>query len=316
MPRGVLPHMPAVASRTRTTVVLQKRDLQILDVFRAVRFADTETLATILAPDPFPNAQRLRLRLPKLERCGLLDRPARRVEPNEIQIEDDGRGRGRPQDIWALAQKGADLLELNGDWNRNNRRLRPGAFPHPLAIARIFALLCAEARSGRIQLVSWQGENTFRDRVNADGRILPIVPDATFEIGAAGERSFKAFLEIDNSSEPLTRTDWNQSSAFKKFVGYWTYWRRVLKPRGDGNVVVLTIAKTARAAERLRATAAKADDRQVGSNLFWFTSEEEVASCSQALLYRPIWITAAGQRRTIVPNHTLSTQPALPAVVD
>ena len=308
--------MPATSSSTRATVVLQKRDLQVLDVFRAVRFADTETLATILAPDPFPSAQRLRLRLPKLQRYGLLDRPARKIDPSEIQIEDDGRKRGRPQDIWALAQRGADLLELNGDWNRNNRRLRPGALAHPLAIARIFALLCAEARSGRIQLLNWQGENAFRDRINVNGRILPIVPDATFEIGAAGPRSFKAFLEIDNSTEPLTRTDWNQSSFFKKCAAYWGYWKRILKPRGDGNFVVLTIAKTARAADRLRGTAAKADDHQAGSNLFWFTSDEELLSCSQALLYRPIWTTAAGQSRAIIPNHTLSTQRALPIVVD
>jgi hypothetical protein len=50
-------------------------------------------------------------------------------------LADDIRERGRPQDIWALAQNGARVLELDEtDFNRNNGRLRHSSFAHPLMI--------------------------------------------------------------------------------------------------------------------------------------------------------------------------------------
>lgn len=289
---------------TRRKIAVQKRDLQVLDVFRAVRFADTATLAAILTPHPFPNSQRLRLRLPKLQRLGLIDRPARRITVSEkIEIESESIGRGRPQDIWALAQKGADVLQMPGDWNRNNGRLRPGAFAHPLTIARIFAVLRAAAVKGRIGIESWQGENVFRDRVAVNGMVLPVVPDATFEISTPARKSFRAFLEVDNSTEPLVRRNWDQSSFYKKCVAYQAYWKRVLKPHGEGAIVVLTVARTAEAAERLRATAARVDDGRQGWNLFWFTSEAEMPLAEpERFLFEPIWTTGGGRRWSIFPH--------------
>lgn len=285
------------AETKQVAPIVQKRDLEILDVFRAVRFADTATLAAILTPAPFPNSQRLRLRLPKMERLRLIDRPARRIAgETEFVIEGDKIARGRPQDIWALAQRGADLLRVAGDWNRNNHRLRPGAFAHPLAIARIFALLRVAATRGWIEFESWQGENAFRDRIAVDGRQLPIVPDATFEIGAAGGKRFRAFLEIDNATEPMTRSTFDQSSFMKKCIAYHAYWKRVLRPHGDSGTVVLTVAKTPAGAERLRRTAARIDDGRQGWQLFWFASEQDFSlTTPERFLFEHIWRTCSGE---------------------
>lgn len=300
----MLSALSAASEPTRRKGAVQKRDLQVLDVFRAVRFADTATLAAILTPHPFPNYQRLRLRLPKLQRLGLIDRPARRIKiSEEFEIEGADIGRGRPQDIWALAQKGADVLGLPGDWNRNNGRLRPGAFAHPLAIARIFAVLRAAGARELINIESWRGENTFRDRVAVDGMLLPVVPDATFEISTPARKVFRAFLEVDNSTEPLVRTNWDQSSFYKKCVAYQAYWKRVLKPHGEGAIVVLTVARTPETAERLRATAARVDDGRQGWNLFWFTSEAEIQLGEpERFLFEPIWTTVSGRRWSIFPH--------------
>ena len=293
---------PTTIAARRAKPLIQKRDLEILDVFRAVRFADTATLAAILTPDPFPTAQRLRLRLPRIERLHLIDRPARRLAAAEFVIEGDKPNRGRPQDVWALAQRGADLLQMAGDWNRNNHRLRPGAFAHPLAIARVFALLRVAAARGWIGIETWQGENVFRDRIAVDGRQLPIVPDATFEI-AAGGRRFRAFLEVDNATEPMTRSTFDQSSFLKKCVAYHAYWKRVLRPHGEGETVVLTVAKTPAGAERLRRTAARVDDGTQGWQLFWFASEQDFSIATpDRFLFEHVWRTTSGEAWAIFPR--------------
>ncbi len=295
---------PAANKPTRRNGAIQKRDLQILDVFRAVRFADTATLAAILTPEPFPNPQRLRLRLPKLHRLGLIDRPARRIAVAErIELEDENNKRGRPQDIWALAQKGADALRLPGDWNRNNGRLRPGAFAHPLAIARVFAVLRAVAARDLISIESWQGESVFHARVAVEGRQLPIVPDATFELTAGGGKAFRAFLEVDNGSEPLARSTLDQSSFLKKCIAYHAYWKRVLRPHREGETVVLTVAKTRASAEKLRRTAARVDDGSQGWQLFWFASEQDFSvAAPERFLFDHIWKTTSGATWAIFPE--------------
>jgi len=303
----MLPLLSAANQPTRRKDTVQKRDLYVLDVFRAVRFADTATLAAILTPHPFPNHQRLRLRLPKLHRLGLIDRPARRITvPERIELEDEISKRGRPQDIWALAQKGADVLRLPGDWNRNNGRLRPGAFAHPLTIARIFAVLQAAATREFIGIESWQGENVFHARVAVEGRQLPIVPDATFELTAGSGKAFRAFLEVDNGTEPLTRSTFDQSSFLKKCIAYHAYWKRVLRPHGEGETVVLTVAKTPAGAERLRRTAARVDDGSQGWQLFWFASEQDFSvSAPDRFLFDHIWKTTSGEKWAMFPRPQL-----------
>lgn len=51
------------------------------------------------------------------------------------------RERGRPQDVWALAQRGAEARALAdaADWNRNNGRLRHSSFAHPLMVTQVYA---------------------------------------------------------------------------------------------------------------------------------------------------------------------------------
>jgi hypothetical protein len=281
------------------------RDRAVLALFRAIRFAETRQLEAVFVPDLFPSYKKLRLRLPRLAAAGLLDRPARRIAPEraeQYRLAAEPRTGGRPQDVWALGDAGARLLGLPGQWNRNNGRLRPSAFPHSLMISRVYCALARAERRGLVA-VDWQGENGWRERVRVGGRTLTLVPDATFLLA---ERTTDAeapcFLEADNGTEPLTRTDLEQSSFAGKCALYWTYWNEVLRPQRAG-MIVLTVAKRRDRAEALRQVAARADPtgRGHGSNLFWFTSEEDWTIAEpETFLYAPIWRTPAGERRALL----------------
>src|SRR5690349_16278658 len=90
---------------------LGKRDRELIEWFRDIRFAETRHFIASLTPSVFPTAGVLRRRLWKLSEMGYLDRPARRITKDREQefllTDDEARERGRPQDIWALAQRGA-----------------------------------------------------------------------------------------------------------------------------------------------------------------------------------------------------------------
>jgi hypothetical protein len=294
---------------------LTERDRRVLDFFGAIRFAGTSHLAGALVPDQFPTEEKLRRRLRKLAQMGCLDRPARRISParlSEFEITGEERPRGRPEDIWALAQRGADVLKLPGDWNKNNGRLRSSAFPHRLMISRVYSTLMLAAASGLITLDQWSGENEWRGRVAVDGDSLPLIPDGVFIVSDnRSDAEAMAFLEADNSTEPLRRTTMVQSSFFKKCVAYWQYWNDEIRPRHE-SMIVLTVAKTAERAEALRITAKAVDEEGRGLNLFWFTHEPawEIATPDK-FLYQPIWTTAGGETRALfqVPQAEITATP-------
>jgi hypothetical protein len=233
----------------------------------------------------------------------MLARPARHIRERHVDHFDivaDDRQRGRPQDVWALASRGATHLKLPGDWNKNNGRLHPGAFTHPLMITRVYAALRRAEQLKLIDLEHWTPENSWREKIRIGGVTLPVVPDATFVIGDHGtDREARVMLEVDNHTEPLTRSTYLQSSFNKKTIAYWHYWDQAVRPLGMG-MIVMVIAKRPEWAEALRLTAARVDPHARGLNLFWFASETEwTPGDPDSLLYKPIWHTAGGLRRAL-----------------
>lgn len=292
-------------SRNRQPI-LTERDLKVVDLFRAIRFAETSHLAALLVPDCFPTEEKLRRRLRKLARLRYLDRPARRITAArvpEFAVLDEKRPRGRPEDVWALGQKGADVLRLSGDWNRNNGRLRPTSFVHPLMITRVYATLKVAAAKKAVNLDRWMGESQWRGRINVGGEVLPIVPDAVFLVSDASKaRQELVFLETDNHTMPLERRGFSQRPFRKKCIAYWTYWADELRPQKE-SMLVLTVAKTPERAEALRRTAAHTDSEGRGLNLFWFTSEQDWdLARPERFLCEPIWTTAAGVLAPLLPK--------------
>lgn len=271
-----------------------------MEFFSTIRFAGTSNLAAVLVPAVFPTEEKLRRRLRKLAEARFLDRPARRIARarlDEYRVLDAEKPRGRPEDVWAIAQSGADMLKLKGDWNRNNGRLRPSAFQHPLMITRVYSTLRLAEAKGLIKIEQWVGENGWKGRVRVRGDSLPLVPDAVILVSDnRSDREATIFLETDNSTEPLRRTTMVQSSFFRKCAAYWQYWTDEIRPRHE-TMIVLTVAKTAERAEALRLSARAVDEEGRGLNLFWFADEQAWdALIPEQFLYQPIWTTAAGEQ--------------------
>src|SRR5262249_31566239 len=122
-----------------------------------------------------------RVRLHALATANYLTVPAiRQPEGGAYALADEKRPRGRPAHIWALGQAGATVLRLPGDWNRNNGRLRPSAFAHPLMVTHVRLTLERALRAGLIDLEYFHGENAWRTEVDLDaGRRAAVVPDAS-----------------------------------------------------------------------------------------------------------------------------------------
>jgi len=215
-------------------------------------------------------------------------------------VLDDKRSRGRPEDVWALAQKGADALKLRGDWNRNNARLRPSSFAHPLMVTRVYVTLTMAAEKKLAMLDRWLGESQWRGRIKVDGDVLPLVPDAVFLLSDPERRRQELiFMEADNHTMPLERRSLAHSSFQKKCIAYWQYWADEMRPRKE-TMLVLTIAKTPERAEALRRTAAQTDSEGRGLNVFWFANELAWNMTEpEKILYEPIWTTAAGERQAL-----------------
>jgi len=293
-------HSASGPKRKSPSPRLGERDRAVFEWFRDIRYAETGHFAAVLTPSVFPTEWVLRRRLRKLAQMGYIDRPARRITPEreqEFVLADETRERGRPQDVWALAQRGAEALELADatDWNRNNGRLRHSSFAHPLMISQVYTTVRILAAKEVIGLESWSGENTWRGRITVDGQLLPIVPDAVMVISVPRTgRQIPIFLETDNATEPLRRSAFEQSSFYKKVIAYREYWLKHFRPENDP-MLVWTVAKTPTRAASLRDLTESIDAEQHGMNLFWFSDLTQWnLSAPERLVSAPIWKTATG----------------------
>jgi len=79
----------------------------------------------------------------------------------------------------------------------------------------------------------------------------------------------------------------------KKMRAYWNWWKRGKHTEKFGIKAfrVLTITKTEKRKENLREITKKADDRQRGSLMFWFTSERNYNIQKPESILEPIWQT-------------------------
>lgn len=277
-------------------------------VFADIRFATTAMLKAILVPDPFPSPDAVRLCLPRLERQGVLDRPAefRSVDrASHFVLAGAERRRGRPLDIWGAGKSAPNVPQGNADQRRNNRRLKPGSFEHPLMISHLYTTLRVADQQRLVTLDRWVPENAFQTTVNVEYETLPVQPDATIELTDLedGDRYVFAYVECDTATEPYTRSDLEGSSFLKKALAYQALWQQVFRPKEDP-LLVLIITKTARAAAALAAVPAMIDPRRRGLDFFWFTSIDRWNFTDpQGFLRGPIWTTPSGEERSLLPAH-------------
>jgi len=77
-----------------------------------------------------------------------------------------------------------------------------------------------------------------------------------------------------------------------KMRAYWLWWKQGLsKKKGIESFRVLTITGTEQRKENLRNVTKRADDRQLGSSIFWFASKENYQLKEPKTVLRKIWQT-------------------------
>jgi hypothetical protein len=191
-------------------------------------------------------------------------------------------------------------------WTKQNREAKEPYLAHTLMVNDFLVSLKKATRRTEIEL-DWFCEGEWppdgkrlyaRVRGPRGGTVsIPIRPDAYFTLTfktARGKVARHFFLESDQATMPGKRKGYIGTSIYKKLRGYWT-WHT--KQRAQGRryglpgFIVLTTTTTPERADNLRAIAREADDKQTGSHMFWFTSEDEYLEDPKRIL-KEIWLSA------------------------
>ncbi len=212
--------------------------------------------------------------------------------------------------VYALGDKGADLLadEFGIDrgkikWNEKNKEAKDRHIQHTLMISNF--RICFELALRNLpdtNLLFWEKENPkelkgyvyIRDLQGREFR-APIVPDGFFGIKDAKGKAY-FFIEADQSTMTNAR-------FLKKMIAYWNWWKqgKHTKRFGIKAFRVLIITKTQKRKENLREITKKADERQKGSLMFWFTSEGKYNLEEPGTVLTPIWQTP----KAMIADHSL-----------
>jgi len=264
---------------------LQERDVRIIRLLHDFRFINSDQIKALVNG----SERGILTRLQKLFHHGFLDRPLSQIVYPLI---------GAQKMVYALGDKGADLLaEKFGidrgkiKWNEKNKEAKDRHIQHTLMISHF--RICLELALNNLpgtNLLFWEKENPkeLKDYVyirDLQGREFraPIVPDGFFGIQDQKSKMY-FFIEADQSTMTNAR-------FLKKMKAYWNWWKqgKHTKRFGIKAFRVLTITKTEKRKENLREITKKADDRQRGSLMFWFTSERNYSLQKPESILDAIW---------------------------
>jgi len=264
---------------------LQERDVRIIRLLHDFRFINSDQIQALVNG----SERGILKRLQKLFHHGFLDRPLSQIVYPLI---------GAQKMVYALGDKGADLLaEKFGidrgkiKWNEKNKEAKDRHIQHTLMISHF--RICLELALNNLpgtNLLFWEKENPkeLKDYVyirDLQGREFraPIVPDGFFGIQDQKDKMY-FFIEADQSTMTNAR-------FLKKMKAYWNWWKqgKHTKRFGIKAFRVLTITKTEKRKGNLREITKKADDRQRGSLMFWFTSERNYSLQKPESILDAIW---------------------------
>ena len=127
-----------------------------------------------------------------------------------------------------------------------------------------------------------------------------MVPDAVFGLRYTNslkrKRSVYFFVEADRGSMPVMRSNLQQTSFYKKMIGYW-------KAKNQGtfkhkfnfpNVRVLTITTSPVRIEHMIEANKKVDERRKGSRLFYFAPADIFTLEDPETIFKPVWQNGRG----------------------
>lgn len=203
-------------------------------------------------------------------------------------------GEGRAQAIYALDERGADLIAIEQGvdraeirWRKKDNQANAIFLDHTLRINDFRVAMTLTAEKLAHQIVRWLDERDIKalgERVPIPGKrrpYLPVAPDAFFEYDL-GDRQAGFFLEMDMG----TMTNKRFKEKVRAYILYKTegYYE---KKFATSSLRVLTVTSSQRRLKNLKRTTEQAQ----GRNLFWFTTFDAL---SKDKILQPVW-QVAGQ---------------------
>jgi len=273
------------------SIQITDRDVEIIRSVNQHRFLTSDQIVYL-----FSGSKQLRMRLTQLWRNGLLDRPT-------IQVERYRAGGGSRPTVYALGNKGADLLNsVDGlrraqiDWTGKNREVGHVFLEHALRIADFLLKLEVSVREiAGLELITFDDilanapPETRRKRNPAGWKVsIPvgntlvetsIYPDAIFGVrnttATADRQEMFFFLEIDRATMPVMRSDLRQTSFHKKLLAYHhsrKLWRldRTTAPYKFVNAKVVSVTTSPERIESFIEASKRATDVAGGTGRFLF----------------------------------------------
>ena len=280
-------------------MALTPRDLDILRAVHRHRLLRSTHLAALTGGSRQATLRRLQL----LFHHSYLDRP-----PMQL----DWYARGSEPMVYALGNRGAEVLEAEGEarrggirWDTKNRNLSRIFLHHTLAVAEVmvaFEVACRSREDVQFippeEVLAEAPESTRRLRLPFRWQVeiheggkphrLGVEPDRVFGLRfeAEPENRRRAYfsLEADRGTMPVVRKGLAQTSFFRKLLAYQETWRQGLHRThlGIPNFRVLTVTTSW---ERVRHLVEACRSLPGGGErLFLFTdreklSHEDILSC-------------------------------------
>lgn len=286
-----------VKDQKKPKISLTARDEKILLGLHRYRFLDTNLIKEYADFASLQTAQR-RLRL--LFDADYVDRP-------DAQILDWLPHQGTKPTVYALGNMGVKFLKDNhrfsfpvGYQKEKNRRLKDVRFiRHTLGVASFMVAMenaCVDTSYTPIffdEILASLPEKV-RNRPNPTSipvtlrhndqrQDMSVIPDAIFALQDSkrpqGKNRAYFFLEIDNSTEPLSRNSLKTSSILRKYLSYEAIWKQQLHTKyfGIKSFRVLFITTTKKRLESMIETY-QALDCELNDQMFLFATFGELES--------------------------------------
>lgn len=282
-------------------VQITERDRDILKLVADYRFLHNEHLQLLTNTSLKP----LQRRLYKLYHNHYLDRP-------KVQLYTWERGNGTKKIVYALGNKGADVLAGDGiprgriDWAKKNADIKHAFLEHTLGISDFRAAMTAAALQQGFTTSKWIKGNdagvsiSWKDEDYSEVRI-PLVPDGFFTLENS-DYKMHFFLEYDTGSMPVARRDYQQTSIKRKIEAYFNLWREdklyrknktpqpsiLSKAFGVSSFRVLFVTTTI---ERIENMLMLCRSLPTAQELFCFTTKNAFNLSNSKRLLEPIWVT-------------------------
>lgn len=186
--------------------------------------------------------------------------------------------RDTPDTVYALAQRGADLIasDLGTDrklvrWKKYHNYVGLLFVEHRLAVNDVHIAFAVGARLHGYRLEEWRYEVPIREDIDDPDELSPplrLRPDAYFKI-VVGVRRMHFFLEVDMGTESHIRF----AGKIRRYVAYKE--SRLFRVRfGGRSYRVLTVAVTVTRVRALK----RVTSAQGGERMFWFATLASVSA--------------------------------------